>query len=101
MTPGARGPGGEEADADSAAGSISMAGSTTDGSTASARESLRDSGAPSATAAQQLLAKIGDIAAKDCKARDLLYPELDATYPGRKLTQAELYRRMVWELKSQ
>jgi len=34
------------------------------------------------------------------QAADLLYPEFEVTLPHRKLRQVELYRRMVWELKT-
>lgn len=94
-------------DADSSAGFLSSAGastrpcSTAGSIAASERESVRESMITNATVAQQLLARIGNCEASDCKAEDLLYPELDVTYPGRKRVQAELYKRMVWELKTQ
>lgn len=105
--PGTTGPNADDAEAEalagipSSAGTTSVSGSTVDGLLTSARESAVDSVINSIPADQQLLLKIGSCAAGSCKAEDLLYPELDVTYPGRKLTQAELYRRMVWELKSQ
>ena len=38
---------------------------------------------------------------KNCKAADLLLPELGVTTTQAKLMQAEVYKRMIWELKSQ
>jgi hypothetical protein len=39
--------------------------------------------------------------ARKCSPADLLLPELGVTSPEDKLMQAAIYRRMVWELKSQ
>lgn len=39
--------------------------------------------------------------ARKCSPVDLLLPELGVTSPEDKLLQAAIYRRMVWELKSQ
>lgn len=39
--------------------------------------------------------------ARKCNPADLLLPELGVTSPEDKLLQAVIYRRMVWELKSQ
>jgi hypothetical protein len=75
-------------------GASSMAGGALDSSAAAAA-----AGAGSDVAA--VMAVIGSGVAGSCKAAALLYSELDVTHPTRKLTQAELYRRMVWELKTQ
>eukprot|EP00775_Hariotina_reticulata_P010178 gene10178-10338_t len=45
-------------------------------------------------------ARLADVGVGELKAADLLYPELEVTLPQKKLTQVELYRRMVWELKT-
>jgi hypothetical protein len=54
---------------------------------------------------QELLAKLARVKAcaeaRDCRPADLLLPELAVVTPGAKLMQAELYRRMIWELKTQ
>jgi hypothetical protein len=71
-----------------------MAGGALDSSAAAAA-----AGAGSEVAA--VLAAVGSGVAASCKAAALLYSELDVTHPTRKLTQAELYKRMVWELKTQ
>jgi hypothetical protein len=39
--------------------------------------------------------------AKDCNPADLLLPELAVVTPEAKLMQAEVYRRMIWDLKTQ
>jgi hypothetical protein len=74
-------------------GASSMVGGTLDSSAAAA--------ASAGSEAAAVLAAVGSGVAGSCKAAALLYSELDVTHPTRKLTQAELYRRMVWELKTQ
>lgn len=55
--------------------------------------------------AQQLLALLGRVKAcadaRACSPADLLLPELAVTTPKAKAMQAELYKRMVWQLKTQ
>jgi hypothetical protein len=77
-----------------------MAGGTADGSGGTgAAATAGVTGA--ASEGNAVLAAVGAGAAGSCKAAALLYSELDVTHPTRKLTQAELYKRMVWELKTQ
>jgi hypothetical protein len=80
----------------------SNAGGTLNGSAAASAGAAADlSGAGSAAEGSAVLAAVGGGAAASCKAAALLYSELDVTHPTRKLTQAELYKRIVWELKTQ
>ena len=49
-----------------------------------------------------LLARVKGCAdARKCSPADLLLPELAVTSPEGKLMQAEIYKRMAWELKMQ
>lgn len=86
-------------------GSNSIAGSAPDGSAAVSTAGLLPGTSAAARAAgnevQRLLASVGSCPAAACQAKDLVYSELDVTYPTRKLTQVQLYKRMVWELKTQ
>lgn len=73
--------------------------------TASSPSAAGDGGSSIRSAQQDMLALLARIKAcreaKDCKAADLLLPELAVTTPEAKLMQAEVYRRMVLELQLQ
>lgn len=96
-------------DSDSAAGAAgSMEGRSSDGGAApsTVASSITRGGSDSCDARLQemlaLLARLrGCTDAEDCKAADLLLPDLAVTTPQAKLMQSEVYKRMVWELKTQ